>query len=104
VYSISASWQGKAAGQANIAVNFCKDMNIILPPPRSSKVGWFTLCVSALEVAPKLNLKPGNVPRVAFEVPAVISRSKGDNVSILFYNLETLTNGDRHSFTISTHF
>jgi plastocyanin len=32
--------------------------------------------------------------------PSEIAVNKGDTVSIIFYNLETPPNGDRHSFTI----
>jgi plastocyanin len=32
--------------------------------------------------------------------PSVIAVNKGDTVNIIFYNLETPPNGDRHSFTL----
>jgi hypothetical protein len=52
------------AGSYTIDMLFNKDGDFASPPSASSKV--------FLEVAPKLNLNPGNVLPVAFGVPAVI--------------------------------
>jgi len=52
------------AGSYTIDVLFNKDGDLASPPIASSKV--------FLEVAPKLNLNPGNVLPIAFGVPALI--------------------------------
>ena len=52
------------AGSYTIDVLFNKDGDFVSPPIATSKV--------YLEVAPKLNLNPGNVLPVAFGVPALI--------------------------------
>lgn len=52
------------AGSYTIDLLFNKDGDFASPPSASSKV--------FLEVAPKLNLNPGNVLPVAFGVPAII--------------------------------
>lgn len=57
------------AGTYTIDILFNKDANVTSPPSASSKV--------FLEVAPKLNLNPGNVLPVAFGVPALIMVTLG---------------------------
>jgi plastocyanin len=46
-----------------------------------------------------LNQTKLGIPPDSFS-PSVIAVNKGDTVNIIFYNLETPPNGDRHSFTI----
>lgn len=57
------------AGSYTIDMLFNKDGDFSSPPAASSKV--------FLEVAPKLNLNPGNVLPVAFGVPAVLMSTLG---------------------------
>ncbi|WP_162478103.1 cupredoxin domain-containing protein [Nitrososphaera sp. AFS] len=46
-----------------------------------------------------LNQTKLGIPPDSFS-PSVIAVNKGDTVNVIFYNLETPPNGDRHSFTI----
>jgi len=52
------------AGSYTVGILFNSDGDLISPPITSSKI--------SLEVAPKVNLNPGNVLPVAFGVPAVL--------------------------------
>lgn len=64
--SLPLEWKVRLvkAGSYTIDVLFNKDGDLSSPPAASSKV--------FLEVAPKLNLNPGNVLPVAFGVPTVL--------------------------------
>lgn len=46
-----------------------------------------------------LNQTKLGIPPDSFS-PSVVAVNKGDTVNIIFYNLETPPNGDRHSFTL----
>jgi len=48
-----------------------------------------------------LNQTQLGIPPDSFS-PSEIAVNKGDTVNIIFYNLETPPNGDRHSFTLGT--
>jgi hypothetical protein len=69
--SLPLEWKVRLvkAGSYTIGMLFNKDSDLSSPPAASSKV--------FLEVAPKLNLNPGNVLPVAFGVPAVLMSTLG---------------------------
>ncbi len=69
--SLPLEWKVRLvkAGSYTIGMLFNKDDDFSSPPAASSKV--------FLEVAPKLNLNPGNVLPVAFGVPAVLMSTLG---------------------------
>lgn len=69
--SLPLEWKVRLvkAGSYTIGMLFNKDSDFSSPPAASSKV--------FLEVAPKLNLNPGNVLPVAFGVPAVLMSTLG---------------------------
>jgi hypothetical protein len=52
------------AGSYTVDILFNSDGNLISPPITTSKI--------SLEVAPKINLNPGNVLPVAFGAPAIV--------------------------------
>lgn len=69
--SLPLEWKVRLvkAGSYTIGMLFNKDGDFSSPPATSSKI--------FLEVAPKINLNPGNVLPVAFGVPAVLMASLG---------------------------
>jgi hypothetical protein len=69
--SLPLEWKVRLvkAGSYTIGMLFNKDGDFSSPPAASSKI--------FLEVAPKINLNPGNVLPVAFGVPAVLMASLG---------------------------
>lgn len=71
IQSLPLEWKVRLvkAGSYTISMLFNKEGDFSSPPAASSKV--------FLEVAPKLNLNPGNVLPVAFGVPAVLMATLG---------------------------
>ena len=67
----------------------------ILGPPTNKTYYVFTSSYA------EINQTLLHIPPDSFS-PSEIAVNKGDTVNIIFYNLETPPNGDRHSFTIGS--